>query len=84
MFSILYLDNLDFKNQFDLFAGNPENRRWGSFGYIGLLTMLGCSIHTSLKFLGIAWIFVKKWAGKFEKNIQTATPASSFFIEIHN
>jgi len=36
------------------YTGNPENRRWGSFGYIGLLTMLGCSIHTSLKFLGIA------------------------------
>ena len=36
------------------YTGKPENRRWGSFGYIGLLTMLGCNIHTSLKFLGIA------------------------------
>ena len=69
-----------FENIFSL-AGNPENRRWGSFGYIGLLTMLGCSIHTSLKFLGIAWIFVKVWAGQFENNnVQTAfTPASSFW-----
>merc|ERR1711944_251485 len=33
------------------YTGNPENRRWGSFGYIGLLTLLGCSIHTSLKLL---------------------------------
>lgn len=33
------------------YTGNPENRRWGSFGYIGLLTLLGCSIHTSMKLL---------------------------------
>ena len=31
--------------------GNPENRRWGSFGYIGLLTLLGCSVHTAIKLL---------------------------------
>merc|ERR1712025_1348099 len=36
------------------YTGNPENRRWGSFGYIGLLTLLGCSIHSSLRCLGIA------------------------------
>ena len=63
----------DFQNLFNLFenifplAGNPENRRWGSFGYIGLLTMLGCSIHTSLKFLGIAWVFCQNMGGKIWK-----------------
>ena len=65
----------DFQNLFNLFenifplAGNPENRRWGSFGYIGLLTMLGCSIHTSLKFLGIAWFLSKNEQG----NLKTTT-----------
>ena len=22
----------------------PEKRRWGSFGYVGILTMLGCTL----------------------------------------
>jgi len=52
------------------YTGNPENRRWGSFGYIGLLTMLGCSIHTSLKFLGIAWVFLSKYG---RENLKTTT-----------
>ena len=55
--SFIFPTNKDTKNSlffifFFLLPGNPENRRWGSFGYIGLLTLLGCSIHTSLKLLG--------------------------------
>nr|ADU33211.1 microsomal glutathione S-transferase 3 [Pinctada imbricata] len=35
------------------YTGDPEKRRWGSFGYIGLLTLLGCSVGTALKLLEI-------------------------------
>ena len=41
----------DCLNVFLTLLGNPENRRWGSFGYIGLLTLLGCSVHTAIKLL---------------------------------
>lgn len=36
------------------YTGNPENRRWGAFGYLGLLTLLGCTVHTSAKMIGWA------------------------------
>ncbi|XP_069135656.1 glutathione S-transferase 3, mitochondrial-like [Argopecten irradians] len=30
-------------------TGEPEKRRWGTFGYIGLLTMLGCSVGVAVR-----------------------------------
>ncbi|CAL4239637.1 unnamed protein product, partial [Meganyctiphanes norvegica] len=34
------------------YTGDPKKRTWGSFGYIGLFTMLYCTIRLSAKMLG--------------------------------
>ena len=33
------------------YSGNPERRRRGAFGYLGLLALVGCSVHTGIKMI---------------------------------
>ncbi|OWF42712.1 microsomal glutathione S-transferase 3-like isoform X1 [Mizuhopecten yessoensis] len=35
------------------YTGDPEKRKWGAFGYIGLLTLLVCAVMFGLSLLGL-------------------------------
>ncbi|KAL4233158.1 hypothetical protein ACF0H5_007843 [Mactra antiquata] len=35
------------------YTGDPERRKYGAFGYIGLLILLGCNVILALKLLGV-------------------------------
>ncbi|XP_062601591.1 glutathione S-transferase 3, mitochondrial-like [Saccostrea cucullata] len=49
--TLYYISRIAFAKGY--YTGEPEKRRWGSFGYIGLITMLGCTVGVALRQLKV-------------------------------